>query len=148
MQNEKEELKREKDKSQTQVFEDKVINENLHMEVDRLRAQLTKGPSAPQNLSPSASEGQALVEALRAELDRERRRIRYLEQDKQSLLNQIQAEQQTRIEKKKHKLELEARLKTAEVEAQKSQEERVNLEMQIIDMKRTQNELLSKIRES
>ena len=63
-------------------------------------------------------------------------------------MKQIQYEQQSRIEKKKHKLELEARLKTAESEAQKSQEERLNLEQQIKDMRRTQNELLSKIRES
>jgi hypothetical protein len=45
-------------------------------------------------------------------------------------------------------LELEARLKTAEMEAQKSQEERVSLEEQIGDMQKTQNELLSKIRET
>jgi hypothetical protein len=45
-------------------------------------------------------------------------------------------------------LELEARLKTAEMEAQKSQEERISLEEQIVDMKKTQNELLSKIRET
>jgi hypothetical protein len=45
-------------------------------------------------------------------------------------------------------LELEARLKTAEAEAQKSNEERVNLEEQIADMKKTQNELLSKIRDT
>lgn len=63
-------------------------------------------------------------------------------------MKQIQYEQQSKIEKKKHKLELEARLKTAELEAQKSMEERQNLEFQIKDMKKTQNELLSKIRES
>ena len=63
-------------------------------------------------------------------------------------MKQIQYEQSTRIEKKKHKLELEARLKTAELEAQKSQEERMNLEDQIVDMKKTQNSLLSKIRET
>jgi hypothetical protein len=45
-------------------------------------------------------------------------------------------------------LELEARLKTAEAEAQKSNEERINLEEQIADMKKTQNELLSKIRDT
>ncbi len=45
-------------------------------------------------------------------------------------------------------MELEARLKTAEAEAQKSNEERVNLEEQIADMKKTQNELLSKIRDT
>ena len=45
-------------------------------------------------------------------------------------------------------MELEARLKTAEMEAQKSQEERVSLEEQIGDMQKTQNELLSKIRET
>ena len=45
-------------------------------------------------------------------------------------------------------MELEARLKTAEMEAQKSQEERVSLEEQIDDMQKTQNELLSKIRET
>lgn len=63
-------------------------------------------------------------------------------------MKQIQYEQQSKIEKKKHKLELEARLKTAELEALKSMEERLNLESQIKDMKKTQNELLSKIRES
>ena len=45
-------------------------------------------------------------------------------------------------------MELEARLKTAEAEAQKSNEERVNLEEQIADMKKTQNELLSKVRDT
>ena len=45
-------------------------------------------------------------------------------------------------------MELEARLKTAEMEAQKSQEERLSLEEQIGDMQKTQNELLSKIRET
>ena len=45
-------------------------------------------------------------------------------------------------------MELEARLKTAEAEAQKSNEERINLEEQIADMKKTQNELLSKIRDT
>lgn len=39
-------------------------------------------------------------------------------------------------------------MKTAEMEAQKSQEERVSLEEQIGDMQKTQNELLSKIRET
>jgi predicted nuclease with TOPRIM domain len=63
-------------------------------------------------------------------------------------MKQIQYEQQSKIEKKKHKLELEARLRTAELEAQKSMEERQNLEGQIKDMKKTQSELLSKIRES
>ena len=40
------------------------------------------------------------------------------------------------------------RLKTAENEAQKSKEERLNLEYQIKDMKKSQNELMAKIRES
>jgi hypothetical protein len=88
------------------------------------------------------------VEYLRHEAERERLRCRHLEQEKQALMKQIQYDQQTKIEKKKHKLELEARLKTAEMEAAKSAEERQNLEAQIKDMKRTQNELLSKIRES
>ncbi|CDW90324.1 UNKNOWN [Stylonychia lemnae] len=76
------------------------------------------------------------------------RRIRMLEQEKENLMRQIQLEQYNRIEKQKHKLELEARLKTAEIEAQKSMEERQILERSIKDLKRGQNDLLHKIRES
>ena len=82
------------------------------------------------------------------ELERERQRVRVLESEKKTLLNQIQADQQAKIDKKKDKYELDARLRTAELEAQKSKEEREALEQQIADMRRTQNELLSKIRES
>ena len=74
--------------------------------------------------------------------------MRVLESEKKTLLNQIQADQQTKIDKKKDKYELEARLKTAELEAHKSKEERESLERQIAEMRKTQNELLSKIRES
>lgn len=52
-------------------------------------------------------------------------------------MNQIKYEQQANIEKKKHKLELGARLRTAEAEARKSLEERQNLEGQIRDMRKT-----------
>ena len=48
----------------------------------------------------------------------------------------------------KDKLELEARLKTAEEETIKSQEERANLEADIKTLRKSQNELLSKIKES
>ena len=41
-----------------------------------------------------------------------------------------------------------ARLKTAEEEARKSQEERVNLETDLKNLRKSQNELLSKIKES
>ncbi len=45
------------------------------------------------------------------------KKVRQLEQEKENLMRQIQYEQLTRIEKQKHKLELEARLRTAEIEA-------------------------------
>lgn len=45
-------------------------------------------------------------------------------------------------------MELEARFKTAEEEARKSQEERVNLESDLKNLRKSQNELLSKIKES
>eukprot|EP00347_Sterkiella_histriomuscorum_P024415 403331194 len=76
------------------------------------------------------------------------RRIKQLEFERDNLMKQIQHEQLNRIEKQKHKLELEARLKTAEIEAQKSYEERQVLERQIKDLRRGQNELMHKIRES
>ncbi len=56
------------------------------MEVDRLRAQIAKGPelqSVPSTTTGTASD----IDTMRADLDRERRKIRYLEQEKQSLLN-------------------------------------------------------------
>ena len=63
-------------------------------------------------------------------------------------MRQIQNEQLSRIEKHKHKLELEARLRTAEMEAQKGARERQQLEEQINELRLQQNDLLSKIRES
>lgn len=60
----------------------------------------------------------------------------------------VRLEQEQRLDHKKDKLELEARLKTAEEEARKSQEERVNLESDLRNLRKSQNELLSKIKES
>jgi hypothetical protein len=46
-------------------------------------------------------------------------------------------EQELRLEQKKDRLELEARLRTAEDEARKSQEERVNLEADLKNLRKT-----------
>ena len=61
-----------------------MVNENLHMEVDRLRAQIAKGKEA---VPLSSGEAQNLAETMRADLDNERRKNRYLESEKKSLLN-------------------------------------------------------------
>ena len=122
------------------------------MEVDNLREKLAQASDANTGISthlqPASSYASNDDEGYRVELEKERQRVRVLESEKKTLLNQIQADQQAKIDKKKDKYELDARLRTAELEAQKSKEEREALEQQIADMRRTQNELLSKIRES
>jgi hypothetical protein len=57
---------------------------------------------------------------LRQELDRERTKIKIIEQERENLKRALRMEQESRLDQKKDKLELEARLKTAEEEARKS----------------------------
>lgn len=57
--------------------------------------------------------------------------------EKENLMRQIKSEQENRIEKTKHKMELEARLKTAEIEAKKSVEERACLEESIMELRKS-----------
>ena len=85
------------------------------MEVDSLRAKLAHANDANQLMKvQSASTNCGGEEELRAELEKERQRVKVLESEKKTLLNQIQVDQQAKIDKKKDKYELEARLRTAE----------------------------------
>ena len=102
------------------------------MEVDNLREKLAHASDANTGISthlqPVSSYASNDDDGYRVELEKERQRVRVLESEKKTLLNQIQADQQAKIDKKKDKYELDARLRTAELEAQKSKEERESLE--------------------
>ena len=65
-----------------------------------------------------------------------------------SLRAQLQSEQQQKIETFKNTMVLEARLKSAEEEANRAERERYNLETELQHLKGTQAQLMNKIQES
>jgi hypothetical protein len=82
---EKEEMKRVIESSQSEALNVKLNNDDLHMELDRLRGQIGKDiPKVSSSSNLGENQG---IDELRKELEVERRRIRYLESEKQSLLN-------------------------------------------------------------
>lgn len=68
--------------------------------------------------------------------------------EKEGIYKALQHEQDKLLEKGKDKLELEVRLNAAEGEAKKNQELRYNLEQELTQVKKSQCELLSKMKES
>jgi len=82
------------------------------------------------------------------ELEKEKGKSRLLEQEKETLKKAIKQEQEALLELKKDRMELETRLKTAEDENRKSAEIRGQLQSDLRNLKKSQNELLNKIKES
>ena len=123
-------------------------------EIEQLRAQVEVNHSYRQSQgeqepsSADKNELQQQIYSLQVQLEQANQVMQNVQAEKEGIYKALQHEQDKLLEKGKDKLELEVRLNAAEGEAKKNQELRYNLEQELTQVKKSQCELLSKMKES